>query len=284
MRHAISIDVEDYFHVAAFQDIVAADDWAGIPSRVQANTEKVLEIMADAGVTGTFFVLGWAAERYPSLVKAITAAGHEVACHGYSHRQIYNQSRADFREETRRAKAILEDQSGTLVTGYRAATFSITKKTLWALDELAEAGFDYDSSIFPIRHDNYGLAEAPVEPHMITGPEGGTLAEFPISVLQMGGMKLPIAGGGYFRLFPYPVTRWGLNRIATSGRPTVFYLHPWEVDPEQPRFENARRFSKFRHYNNLDRCESRFRRLLKDFEFTTVQNVLADQGLLEAPC
>jgi polysaccharide deacetylase family protein (PEP-CTERM system associated) len=282
MRHAISIDVEDYFHVAAFQDIVGSDDWANIPSRVQANTDKVLEIMADAGVIGTFFVLGWAAERYPSLVKSIVAAGHEVACHGYSHRQIYHQSREEFREETRRAKAILEDQSGSPVTGYRAATFSVTKKTLWALDELVEAGFDYDSSIFPIRHDNYGLAEAPVEPYLATGPEGGQLAEFPISVLQLGGMKLPIAGGGYFRLFPYAVTRWGLNRIAASGRPTVFYLHPWEVDPEQPRFENARRFSKFRHYNNLDRCESRFRRLLKDFEFTTVHNVLVDQGLL--PC
>jgi len=284
MRHALSIDVEDYFHVAAFQDVVQEEAWADMPSRVEANTDKVLEIMADAGVSATFFVLGWAAERYPAIVPKIAAAGHEVACHGYSHRQIYNQSRADFREETRKAKAILEDQSGTAVNGYRAATFSVTKKTLWALDELAEAGFSYDSSIFPIRHDNYGLAEAPVEPHVATGPDGNRIVEFPISVLQLGGLKLPIAGGGYFRLFPYPVTRWGLNRIAATGRPTVFYLHPWEVDPGQPRFENARAFSRFRHYNNLERCEARFRRLLSDFSFTTVENVLADQGLLPTPC
>ncbi len=282
MRHAISIDVEDYFHVAAFQDIVAPSQWAGMESRVEANTRKVLSIMADADTRGTFFVLGWAAERYPKLVPMIAAEGHEIACHGYSHQQIYHQTREAFREETRKAKAILEDQSGMAVTGYRAATFSVTKKTLWALDELAEAGFCYDSSIFPVHHDNYGIADAPVAPYRVTGPDGGELVEFPISVLEMGKLKIPIAGGGYFRLFPYPVTRWGLNRIGATGRPVVFYLHPWEVDPEQPRFDNARAFSRFRHYNNLERCEHRFRRLLKDFSFTTVRDVLADQALLPA--
>ncbi len=282
MRHALSIDVEDYFHVAAFQDIVSPDDWSGMESRIEANTRKVMSILDDAGVTATFFVLGWAAERYPTLVPMIASQGHEIACHGYSHQQIYNQSRQDFREETRKAKAILEDQSGVEVVGYRAATFSVIERTLWALDELAEAGFHYDSSIFPVHHDNYGMADSPVAPHRVSGPDGGELVEFPISVLEMGRFKLPIAGGGYFRLFPYPVTRWGLNRIDASGRPVVFYLHPWEVDPEQPRFENARAFSRFRHYNNLDRCERRFRRLLTDFEFTTIRDVLVDRELLPA--
>ncbi|MBI5136396.1 MAG: DUF3473 domain-containing protein [Nitrospirae bacterium] len=283
MRHALSIDVEDYFHVAAFQDIVAPDDWPTYPTRVEANTEKVLSILADKGVAATFFVLGWAAEHYPRLVPMIAGAGHEVACHGYSHQQIYNQSRERFREETRRAKAILEEQAGTAVAGYRAATFSVVKDTLWALDELAEAGFLYDSSIFPVHHDHYGIADWPVAPHRLRTPGGAGLVEFPISVLEAGPLKLPIAGGGYFRLFPYSVTRWGLRRIGRSGRPAVFYLHPWEVDPAQPRFANARMLSRFRHYNNLERCERRLRRLLDDFEFTTVREVLAERGLL-LPC
>jgi polysaccharide deacetylase family protein (PEP-CTERM system associated) len=278
---AMTVDVEDYYHVAAFADDIAREDWTKWPSRVEANTERMLDVLDGAGARATFFVLGWVAERHPSLVPRIVARGHEVGCHGYSHRLIYAQSPDEFRAETRRAKAVLEDQGGAPVAGYRAATFSIVKRTLWALDVLAEEGFLYDSSIFPVMHDRYGIPDAPRAPHRMTTEKGATIVEFPITVLNLLGMNLPLAGGGYFRLFPYGLTRWGLRRVAAGGRSFVFYCHPWEVDPDQPRVR-TRWLSRFRHYNNLDRCEDRLRRLLGDFRFGTAREVLAGRGLLSA--
>ena len=275
IENAITVDVEDYFQVAAFKDAIDPQSWERQPSRVVANTERVLEVFAEAGVQGTFFTLGWVAERYPSLVRDIQAAGHEVACHGYSHQLIYDQDPAVFREETLRAKAVLEDAIGQPVKGYRAASYSITRRSLWALDTLVEAGFEYDSSIFPVHHDNYGIPDSPRHPYFLQTPNGGQLLEFPITTSRIAGVKLPVAGGGYFRLFPYWLTRMGLQRVnETEGRPFVFYLHPWEVDPQQPRIE-ASLLSRFRHYNNLDKCESRLRRLLGDFRFTRMDEVLA---------
>jgi len=279
--HALSVDVEDYFQVAAFAGDIAPEDWEKWPSRVEANTDKVLQVLADAGARATFFVLGWVAERYPKVVPRIRDAGHEVGCHGYAHTLIYDQTPERFREETHRAKGVLEEQSGAPVLGYRAATFSIVRRSLWALDVLAEEGFAYDSSIFPVRHDRYGIPDAQPVPHALTTQGGRTLVEFPITVLPVAGFNLPLAGGGYFRLFPYWLTRWGLGRIQAQGRPFVFYLHPWEVDPDQPRVESGW-LSRFRHYNNLHRCEGRLRRLLADFKFATVREVLAGRGLLAA--
>jgi polysaccharide deacetylase family protein (PEP-CTERM system associated) len=238
-----------------------------------------MNLFEDRGVTATFFVLGWVAERQPDLVAEIASRGHEVACHGYSHQLVYNQEPDVFYEETRRAKDILEDIVGTPVLGYRAASYSITQRSRWALDMLVELGFVYDSSIFPVRHDRYGIPGSPRLPYRMEVGEG-SLVEFPLSTARVLGANLPVAGGGYFRLYPYFVTRAGLRSVNRSqGAPFVFYLHPWEIDPEQPRVKVGG-LSRFRHYNNLDRCETRLTRLLGDFRFTTMHAVLADLGLL----
>lgn len=276
----MTVDVEDYFHVAAFDDDIGREDWGKWPSRVEANTDRMLDVLDAGGARATFFVLGWVAKRHPTVVPRILARGHEVGCHGYSHRLIYRQSPEEFRTETRTAKAMLEDQGGVAVAGYRAATFSIVKKTLWALDVLAEEGFLYDSSIFPILHDRYGIPGAPREPHRLTTPRGATIVEFPITVVNVLGLNVPVAGGGYFRQFPYGLTRWGLKRVEADGRPFVFYCHPWEVDPEQPRVHTGW-LSRLRHYRNLDRCEGRLRRLIGDFRFGTAREVLTGRGLLD---
>jgi polysaccharide deacetylase family protein (PEP-CTERM system associated) len=248
--------------------------------RVEANTDRILALFERAGVKATFFTLGWVAERSPELVKRIAAQGHEVASHGYSHQLIYNQTPDVFKEETRRSKAILEDILGAPVTGYRAASYSITNQSRWALDILAEQGFTWDSSIFPVHHDRYGMPGTPRWPHRLTTDKGFELAEFPLSTFKLPGYTLPIAGGGYFRLFPYWFSRYGLGSINRQGRPFVFYLHPWEVDPDQPRLD-VKWFSRFRHYNNLDVCEQRLARLLSDFRFTTMSQVLESEGVLE---
>ncbi len=274
LLNALSFDVEDYFQVAAFDSTIDRETWDAQPSRVDANTRALLDLLAEAGVTATFYVLGWIAERHPDLVRAIAAAGHEVACHGYSHSIVYRQQPEDFREETLRAKGILEDLVQQPVTSYRAASYSVTPKSLWALDVLYETGFRVDSSIFPIRHDRYGLIGGPTEPHVLELPCGGRLTEFPISTYRLWGVTLPVSGGGYFRLYPYAVTRALGNRVNAAGRPFVFYLHPWEIDPEQPRV-SVGPFTRFRHYNNLSRCRERLRRLLVDFRFTSVGECLA---------
>jgi polysaccharide deacetylase family protein (PEP-CTERM system associated) len=281
--NAMSIDVEDYFHVAALSGAISRDDWDSMSARVDQSTRRLLEVFDTTGTRATFFVLGWVAERHPVLVREIHRRGHEIACHGYSHRMVYQQSPEEFRSETLRSKALLEHISGEAVTGYRAASYSITAKSRWALDILAEAGFRYDSSIFPVRHDLYGIPDAPRFPHVLTTDGGARLVEFPPTTAHIMGQNIPAAGGGYFRLYPYPLSRWLLRRVnAGEGQPAIFYLHPWEVDPDQPRV-NAGWRSRFRHYNNLAKCESRLRRLLVDFRFAPAREVLSSLGLLDEP-
>ena len=280
MNNAFTVDVEDYFQVTAFADTVALSSWPQHESRVEKNTQAVLELLAERGIRGTFFVLGWVAKRYPTLVNEIARQGHEIASHGMNHQLVYNQSPAEFREETRSAKRLLEDICQSPVIGYRAATYSITRRSLWALDVLAEEGFLYDSSIFPMRHDRYGIPDAKPVPHLMETSKGHKLVEFPISVLRYKGMTLPVAGGGYFRIFPYSVTRWGLKKLNASGQEFVFYIHPWEVDPTQPRIADAGLLSRFRHYYNLGLCHSRLQSLLNDFRFVPLQTILQERDLL----
>jgi polysaccharide deacetylase family protein (PEP-CTERM system associated) len=278
--NALTIDVEDYFQVAALAEAVKRDDWDSMEYRVEANTHRLLELLERHNTQATFFTLGWVAEKSPQLVRDIQKAGHEVASHGYSHQLIYNQTPEVFREETRRSKQILEDITGEPIIGYRAASYSITKQSRWALDILAEEGFVWDSSIFPVHHDRYGMPGTPRWPHRLTTDNGYELAEFPLSTLKFPGYTLPIAGGGYFRLFPYWFSRWGLGSINRQGQPFVFYLHPWEVDPGQPRLD-VKWFSRFRHYNNLEVCEQRLDQLLGHFRFTAMGDVLRNLKLLE---
>lgn len=280
MRNALTVDVEDYFHVAAFARQIDPATWDRFPLRVERNTQRLLDLFAERDVRATFFVLGWVAERCPGLVRVIVDRGHEVACHGYSHQLIYEQAPAVFREETIRAKACLEDQAQRPVLGYRAASYSITKRSLWALDILAELGFAYDSSIFPVHHDRYGIPDSPRWPYQID-TKAGSLIEFPPSTLAVGGHRLPVGGGGYFRIYPYQLTRFALSRInRMEERPFIFYLHPWEIDPEQPRIR-AGCLSTFRHYTNLSRCEARLRRLLRDFQFMPAGEMLETLPIAE---
>lgn len=280
MNNVMSIDVEDYFQVEAFSRVISPTTWDSYSSRVERNTMRILDLLARSEVMATFFVLGWVAKKCPGLVREIANAGHEIASHGMNHQLIYRQMPDVFRSETRDSKNLLEDIVQQKVIGYRAATYSITASSLWALDVLAEEGFMYDSSIFPMRHDRYGIPDANPLPHRLKTPGGLGLVEFPISVLRYGPMKIPVAGGGYFRLFPYWFSRWALGKINGKGQDFVFYIHPWEVDPDQPRVDNAGMLSKFRHYLNLDRCEARLENLLKDFEFTTMRASLSAQHLL----
>ncbi len=278
IANAMTIDVEDYFQVSAFAKSIDYAQWDGYESRVVKNTHTILRAMSETQRLGTFFVLGWVAEREPQLVKDILSEGHEVACHGYSHQLIYNQTPEVFYEETKRAKEILEDLIQKPVEGYRAASYSITKRSMWAMDILGDLGFTYDSSIFPVYHDRYGVPDAPKHPYRHTLSNGSSIVEFPISTKKLLGYQLPVAGGGYFRVYPYRFSRQMLGSINRSeSKPFVFYLHPWEVDPGQPRID-AGLLSRTRHYMNLSRCEARFRSLLQDFEFTTMAKVLAGLG------
>ncbi len=279
IRNALTVDVEDYFHVSAFAGKINREDWGAYESRIERNTCRLLDLFDKRRQKSTFFVLGWVAERYPGLVKNIASGGHEVACHGYSHELIYNQTPEIFRQDTVRAKCVLEDIVQGPVLGYRAASFSITERSKWALDILAETGFIYDSSIFPIRHDHYGFPGASRFPHRVQTPGGETIVEFPLSTIEFLKCRLPVTGGGYFRLYPYSFTRAASRRINNRQHPFVFYLHPWELDPDQPRIP-APWFSRYRHYNNLDKCESRLVRLLTDFKFAPMKDVLADLNLI----
>lgn len=278
--NALTVDVEDYFHVSALAPSIDRGSWGSRESRVVANTHRLLNLFGQFGVRGTFFVLGWVAERHPQLVKDIAAAGHEVACHGFSHRLVYEQSPEEFREETLRSKRLLEDAIGVAVLGYRAASYSIVRRSLWALDILAEAGFAYDSSIFPVHHDRYGIPDAERNPHRMATPGGRSIVEWPLAAASVLGFRLPVAGGGYFRLLPYALSRWGLASInRRDQRPFIFYLHPWEIDPGQPRVR-VNWLSSFRHYTNLEKCEARLRRLLGEFRFGTARDSLSQLGLL----
>ncbi len=269
MVHAMSVDVEDYFHVSVFDGLVPRTSWPAMESRVAANTHRLLDLFDEFATRGTFFVLGWVAERQQDLVREIARRGHEVASHGYAHRLIYDQARSGFRQDVRRAKRVLEDACGTEVAGYRAPSYSSTPKSLWALDVLIEEGYAYDSSIFPIRHDRYGIPLSARDPYTIERG-GGSLTEVPAATLRYLGVNLPVSGGGYFRILPYAWTRWGITRVTLAERrPIVFYLHPWEIDPDQPRLATGR-LGRFRHYRNLAKTEDRLRRLMNDFRFDTV--------------
>lgn len=273
IKNALTVDVEDYFQVAALSEAVEVKDWPSMEYRVEANTDKLLELFDARQTKATFFTLGWVAERSPALVRRIQQAGHEIASHGYSHQLVYNQSPEVFRDETRKSKQLLEDITGEPINGYRAASYSITAESRWALDILCEEGFTWDSSIFPVHHDRYGMPGTPHQPYLLEAPSGGILKEFPLSTCPVGNYRMPIAGGGYFRLYPYALSRWGLGKINRAGQPFIFYLHPWEVDPGQPRLKVSA-FSRFRHYNNLSVCYDRLRRLLGDFQFGSVSDVM----------
>jgi polysaccharide deacetylase family protein (PEP-CTERM system associated) len=280
----MTVDVEDYFHVAALSSVIKSSDWSSMEYRAEASTRALLELFASANVKATFFILGWVTRRSPGLIREIHAAGHEVACHGMSHKMIYEQTPDEFLRETRDSKALLEDAIGAPVAGYRAASWSITRKSIWALDIIHDLGFEYDSSVFPIRHDLYGIPGAPISPGMITTPRGAQLLEFPPSTVNFLGARLPVAGGGYFRLLPYWLTNRALGHInGTERQPFMFYLHPWEVDPGQPRIAGLGWKSRFRHYTNLSKTRQRLLRLVGRFQFTSMRNVLQDAGLIGAP-
>jgi polysaccharide deacetylase family protein (PEP-CTERM system associated) len=355
MLNILTIDIEDYFQVHAFSDVIKFEDWGNYECRIERNTDRLLEILNEVTdnsklktqnsklndsvlspqnlvthslnnsltqrLKATFFVLGWIAERYPSLVKRIQKEGHEIACHGYAHKLIYTQSKEEFRQDIRKAKAILEDITSSEVIGYRAPSYSITNKSQWAFEVLVEEGFKYDSSIFPIRHDFYGMPNAPRFPFVISLNGNSNfefsmlnfelntfqnsklitqnsqleisnslthslihsraLIEFPLSTVKLLGQNFPISGGGYFRLFPYSLIRKGLKSInQKENKPFIFYAHPWEFDTDQPRIKGAANLSKFRHYVNLDKTEDRFRKLLKDFNFASVKEILEINDLL----
>jgi polysaccharide deacetylase family protein (PEP-CTERM system associated) len=271
--NAMSVDVEDYFQVSAFDQAVSRDQWDRFESRVWANTERVLATLARRSTRATFFVLGWVAERYPALIRQIADRGHEIASHGYDHRLVFDLTPEEFRADLRRARAAIESAAGVHVRGYRAPSFSITARSLWALDILIEEGYVYDASIFPIHHDRYGLPSAPRHIHTITRP-AGTLWEVPGSTTRVSGMNVPIAGGGYFRLLPYGWTRLGIARVNRLERqPVVFYIHPWELDPEQPRLP-ASQLTRLRHYRNLNETVPRLERLLSEFRFDSIGSIL----------
>lgn len=270
---AMTVDVEDYFQVQAFAGVVDRSTWDSLPCRVEANMERILAAFDRAGVRGTFFTLGWIADRHPAVVRAIVAGGHELASHGYGHARADGQTPEEFRQDVRRAKQVLEDLGGVAVAGYRAPTFSIGPRNPWAFDVLAEEGYRYSSSIYPVRHDLYGVPDAPRFPYR---PASGPLVEIPMTTVRLMGRNIPCAGGGYFRLMPYPLYRTLLRRYHRAEHAAgVFYFHPWEVDPGQPRMQHAGRMAQFRHYVNIPAMQSRLERLLQDFTWDRMDRVFA---------
>jgi polysaccharide deacetylase family protein (PEP-CTERM system associated) len=278
MRNLLSIDLEDWFCVSNFDDLLGREVWDACELRVVHSTRRLLELLDRRGVQATFFVLGWVAERAPELIREVAAAGHEIACHGYHHHRLGYLDPARLDADLGKAMPLLRELSGAPIEGYRAPSFSLTKQTMWAVPVLERHGLRWDSSVFPFGgHPEYGIADAPLEPYTI----GDRLLELPMSVVEFGGRRLPCTGGGYFRLYPYILSRWFLNAINRSNKPFVFYLHPWEVDPGQPQVD-VTGFSKFRHYNNLDRCFSRLEKLLTHFRFDSMKVVLQDLDLLQS--
>ena len=273
--NAMTIDVEDYFHVLAFDRVINRALWDELPRRVEQNTNRLLEIFADTRTKATFFTLGWVAERHPDLIRRIVSEGHELASHGYAHVRADRQTRDEFRDDVRKAKLLLEDATGTVVRGYRAPTFSISKDNWWAFQILSEEGYTYSSSVFPIRHDLYG---APDLPRIAFVAEPSKLLELPLATVRLLSFNFPSAGGGYFRLLPYGISRWAIRRVnSRDGVPCVFYLHPWEIDPGQPRQYNASLKSRFRHYTNLHRTEDRLRRVLRDFSWGRIDQAFSNE-------
>ncbi len=278
IRNALTIDVEDYFQVSAFEPHISRDDWPRLPSRLEHNMERILALLDEREIQATFFTLGWVAERFPQLTRTIVAQGHELASHGYQHVRVTQQNRGEFRQDVIRTKHLLEDLAGTGVQGYRAASYSINCDNLWAHDELQEAGYRYSSSIYPIRHDLYGMPSAP---RFAYRPfHDSDFLEIPITTTTLLGRQLPCGGGGFFRLFPYWLSRQNLRRVnLQEGQPGLFYFHPWEIDPDQPRQQGLPLKTRFRHYLNLHRTEQRLRRLLTDFAWDRMDRVfVADEN------
>jgi polysaccharide deacetylase family protein (PEP-CTERM system associated) len=272
--NAFSVDVEDYFQVGAFEGTCPRERWSEYEPRVERNTRRLLDLCAAHGVKGTFFTLGWVAERWPELVRDIQRAGHELGTHGQDHRRVTGMTPAEFREDIRRSKATIEDVAGVQVIGYRAPNYSIVRKTFWAMDILMEEGFRYDSSVFPIHHDHYGIPDFSRFPRLVRGANGAALQEFPISTVRLAGLNLPFVGGGYLRHFPLSFIRWGMRRLNLfERRPAILYIHPWEIDPEQP-VQPVRWLTRVRHYRNLDRTESRLAKLFSEYHFTSCREVL----------
>jgi polysaccharide deacetylase family protein (PEP-CTERM system associated) len=274
--NAMTCDVEDYFQVQAFAGTVDRGDWDRLPGRVERNTNRVLDVFAECGVKATFFTLGWVAERHPGLLRRMVAEGHELASHGWAHVRADEQEPPVFREDVRRTKRLLEDASGVRVNGYRAASFSIGARNLWALEVLAEEGYTFSSSVYPVKHDIYGMPEAPRFPfHPI---KGSGFREFPVTTTVVGSRNLPSGGGGYFRLLPYFLSAAAIRRVhRDDGRPTLFYFHPWEIDPEQPRQAGAPLKSRIRHYTNLSVMEAKLRRVMAEFRWDRMDRVLDAQ-------
>lgn len=271
--NAMTVDVEDYFQVQAFTGCVARDEWDRLPCRVEANMDRILHQFAEADVKATFFTLGWVGERYPHVVRRIVDGGHELASHGYGHQLVHDLTPEQFRADLVRAKTVLEDAGGVAVAGYRAPTFSIGPRNSWAFDVLEETGHRYSSSLYPVRHDLYGVPDAPRFAHR---PGRGKLIELPMTTLKLGKRNMPIAGGGYFRLMPYTVYRTALRRFnKAEQKPSIFYFHPWEIDAGQPRVTGASRLSRFRHYVNIGAVPRRLNRLLRDFRWGRMDHVFA---------
>ncbi|WP_037489498.1 XrtA system polysaccharide deacetylase [Sphingobium indicum] len=279
IQNALSVDVEDWFQVGAFERTIRRADWDGLAHRVEGNTDAVLDLFAQAGVTGTFFTLGWVAERYPALMRRIADAGHEIASHGYDHARVFTFTPEQFRADLRKSRAILEDASGQAVTGYRAPSFSIDPRTPWAHPILAEEGYRYSSSVAPIRHDHYGW---PDSPRFAWKPvPGSDLVELPVTTAKLGKRTLAAGGGGFFRLLPYQFSRWAIRQVnEQAGRPAIIYFHPWEIDPGQPRRTDAPLRSRVRHYTNLSVMAAKLRRLTRDFAWTRVDALADAQGAL----
>ena len=272
LRNAMTCDVEDYFQVSAFAPYIDRASWPSRECRVEANIDRILAVFSAGNVKATFFTLGWIAERYPEMVRRIVAEGHELASHGYGHQRASDQSRAQFDQDIRSSKALLEDLGGQAVVGYRAPSFSIGEGNLWALEALSEAGYRYSSSIYPIQHDHYGMPGAPRFAFYPNGPDG--LLEVPITTAMLMGQKLPAGGGGYFRLLPYAISKWMMEKVNRDDRePTLFYFHPWELDPGQPRPEGLDAKSRFRHYINIDRMEGRLAALTRDFAWDRMDRI-----------
>jgi polysaccharide deacetylase family protein (PEP-CTERM system associated) len=274
LTNALTIDVEDYFQVSAFAPYIRRDEWDTRECRVERNVDRILDMLAARGTQATFFTLGWVAQRYPQLVRRIVEGGHEVASHGYGHQRASDLSEPEFTQDITRAKHILEDLSGQAVHGYRAPSFSIGTKNLWAFDALAQAGYRYSSSIYPIAHDHYGMPDSPRFAYRVSS---GVL-EIPITTLRVRNRNLPSSGGGYFRLLPYAVSRWMLRRVNQQDRePAIFYFHPWEIDAGQPRIAGIDARTRFRHYVNIGRMEGRLQALLGDFKWGRMDHIFLDR-------
>ena len=272
MRNAMTVDVEDYFQVSAFANTISRDSWDSLPCRVENNIARILAIFAEHNIKATFFTLGWIAERYPAMIRSIVAQGHELASHGYGHLRASDQTRAELADDIGRSKTLLEDLSGVEVLGYRAPSFSIGTQNMWALDVLSEQGYRYSSSIYPVKHDHYGVPDAPRFAYHPNGPEG--VLEVPVSTVRFGEKNYPAGGGGFFRFFPYSMSRWLLRRVnERDNQAAIFYFHPWELDPQQPRQSGGSAKTRFRHYVNLHRTDDRIKSLAADFQWDRMDRI-----------